>query len=66
VHGGGLVFDRMLDGLRNTVHLPAGWDVASVSQSGTIGTYQGRAFGALINLNGENGYRVTISARKRD
>jgi hypothetical protein len=62
---GVLVFDRTLHGLRNTVLLPAGWDVAAVSQSGTIGTYQGRTFVALINLNGENNYRVTIRAVKR-
>jgi hypothetical protein len=61
---GGLVFDRTLHGLRNTVLLPAGWEVAGVSQSGTIGTYQGRAFVALINLNAENNYRVIIHARK--
>jgi hypothetical protein len=61
---GDLVFDRTLHGLRNTVLLPAGWEVAGVSQSGTIGTYQGRAFVALINLNAENNYRVTIRARK--
>jgi hypothetical protein len=61
---GDLVFDRALHGLRNTVLLPAGWEVAGVSQSGTIGTYQGRAFVALINLNAENNYRVTIRARK--
>lgn len=63
--GGDLVFDRTLHGLRNTVLLPAGWEIAAVSQSGTIGTYQGRAFVALINLNGENNYRVTIHARKK-
>ena len=62
---GVLIFDRTLHGLRNTVLLPAGWDVAGVSQSGTIGTYQGRTFVALINLNGENNYRVTIHAVKR-
>jgi hypothetical protein len=62
---GDLVFDRSLHGLRNTVLLPAGWEVAGVSQSGTIGTYQGRAFVALINLNAENNYRVVIHARKR-
>jgi hypothetical protein len=61
---GDLVFDRALHGLRNTVLLPAGWEVAGVSQSGTIGTYQGRAFVALINLNAENNYRVVIHARK--
>jgi hypothetical protein len=65
-HGAELVFDRTLHGLRNTVLLPVGWDIAAVSQSGTIGTYQGRAFVALINLNGENNYRVTIRARKRE
>jgi hypothetical protein len=59
-----LVFERTLHGLRNTVLLPAGWDVSAVSQSGTIGTYQGRAFVALINLNAENTYRVVIHARK--
>jgi hypothetical protein len=64
--GGDLVFDRTLYGLRNTVLLPAGWDVAGVSQSGTIGTYQGRVFVALINLNGENNYRVAIHAHKRE
>ena len=65
VTDGELVFDRTLHGLRNTVLLPAGWDVAAVSQSGTIGTYQDRMFVSLINLNAENGYRVTIRARKR-
>jgi hypothetical protein len=64
VKDGELVFDRVLHGLRNTVLLPAGWEVAAVSQSGTIGVYQGRAFVALINLNAENEYRVTIRARK--
>jgi hypothetical protein len=59
-----LVFERTLHGLRNTVLLPAGWDVSAVSQSGTIGLYQGRQFVSLINLNGENNYKVTIRARK--
>jgi hypothetical protein len=63
--GGELVFERTLRGLRNTVLLPAGWDVSAVSQSGTIGTYEGRAFVALIDLNAENSYKVTIRARKR-
>ena len=62
---GELVFDRALHGLRNTVLLPAGWDVTAVSQSGTIGLYDGRAFVALINLNAENNYTVTIRARRR-
>jgi hypothetical protein len=61
---GELVFERTLHGLRNTVLLPAGWDVSAVSQSGTIGTFEGRAFVALINLNAENNYKVTIRARK--
>jgi hypothetical protein len=62
---GDLIFDRTLHGLRNTVLLPAGWEVAALSQSGTIGMYQGRAFVALINLNAENSYRVVIHGRKR-
>ncbi len=61
---GELVFARTLRGLRNTVLLPAGWEVSGVSQSGTIGTYRGRAFVALINLNAENAYAVTIRARR--
>ena len=64
VLNGELVFERTLKGLRNTVLLPAGWDVSAVSQSGTIGMYQGRAFVALINLNAENSYKVTIRGRK--
>ena len=63
--GDELIFDRVFYGLRNTVILPAGWEVAAISQSGTIGTYEGRTFVAFINLNGENNYRVTIRARKR-
>jgi hypothetical protein len=63
--GDEFVFDRVLHGLRNTIILPAGWDVAALSQSGTIGTYEGRTFVALINLNGENNYRLTLRARKR-
>jgi hypothetical protein len=62
---GELVFERTLHGLRNTVLLPEGWEITSVSQSGTIGTYQQRrAFVALINLNAENQYKVTIRARR--
>lgn len=62
---GELVFTRTLRGLRNTVLLPEGWEVSAVSQSGTIGrTAQGRAFVALINLNHENQYAVTIRARR--
>jgi hypothetical protein len=64
IENGDLVFDRTVKGLRNTVLLPAGWEVSGVSQSGTIGTYQGRVFVALINLNAENNYRVVIHARK--
>ena len=62
---GDLVFSRTLHGLRNTVLLPVGWEVSACSQSGTIGQYQGRAFVALINLNAENSYSVTIHARKK-
>jgi hypothetical protein len=62
---GELTFQRTLHGLRNTVLLPAGWEVSSVNQSGTIGTYQGRSYVALINLNSENRYQVTIRARQR-
>ena len=64
VVNGTLTFDRPMKGLRNTVILPAGWEVASVSQSATIGVYRGRVFVALINLNAENSYRVAITARK--
>jgi hypothetical protein len=66
IENGDLMFDRPLRGLRNTVLLPAGWDVSAISQSGTIGTYDGRAFVALINLNAENNYKVTIRARSDD
>jgi hypothetical protein len=65
IANGTLTFDRTVKGLRNTILLPAGWDVASVSQSATVGVYQGRAFVALINLNAENAYHVTITARKK-
>src|SRR5262249_55902880 len=40
---GELTFDRTLHGLRNTVLLPAGWEVSGISQAGTIGLYQQRA-----------------------
>jgi hypothetical protein len=60
-----LLFDRTLYGLRNTIILPAGWEISALSQSGTIGTHEGRTFVALINLNGENNYRMTLRARKR-
>lgn len=58
----GLVFQRTLKGLRNTVLLPAGWEVSGVSEAATIGTERGtgRAFVSLINLNASNSYRVTI------
>ena len=65
VSNGVLRFDRPFKGLRNTILLPAGWEISSVSQSGTVGLYQGRVFVALINLNSENAYRVVLTARKR-
>jgi len=65
VVNGTLTFDRPMKGLRNTILLPAGWDVTSVSQSGTVGIFQGRAFVALVNLNAENTYRVVITAKKK-
>ena len=58
------MFRRTLLGLRNTIWLPAGWEVSAVSQAGIIGMNQGRAFVALINLNSENTYEITIRARK--
>ena len=64
VEGGNLVFARTLKGLRNTVLLPAGWEVSEVSQSATIGRAEGRVFVALINLNAENHYDVRIRARR--
>jgi hypothetical protein len=64
VVNGELVFERELHGLRNTILLPEGWDVFSVSQSGTVGLSRGRTFVSLINLNAENNYKVTIRAKK--
>ena len=61
---GDLVFSRTFKGLRNTVLLPAGWEVSAVSQSATVGQYNGRAFVALINLNAENRYSVKIRASR--
>jgi hypothetical protein len=65
VIGDELIFDRVLYGLRNTLVLPAGWEISASSQSGTIGTYDGRTFVSLINLNGENTFRMTLRAKKR-
>jgi hypothetical protein len=62
---GELVFERTLHGLRNTILLPAGWDVSGVSESGTIGSSRGRAFVAFVNLNAANNYKVTLRARRR-
>jgi hypothetical protein len=64
VTNGELVFSAPLHGLRNTILLPAGWEISGVSQSGTIGNYRGRPFVAFVNLNAENQYSVTIHARK--
>ena len=64
LENGQLAFTRTLKGLRNTVLLPAGWTVASVSQSATIGVHEGRTFLAFINLNAENEYVVRIRATR--
>jgi len=61
---GELVFSRTLRGLRNTVLLPAGWQVSEVTQAATIGELDGRAFVAFINLNAENEYGVRIRASR--
>jgi hypothetical protein len=60
-----LTFDRTVKGLRNTILLPAGWEVTSISQSGTVGVYQGRVFVAFVNLNAENAYHVVLTASKK-
>jgi len=60
-----MTFDRTVKGLRNTILLPAGFEVTSVSQSGTVGIYQGRVFVALVNLNAENTYRVIVTASRK-
>ena len=65
VAGDMLKFDRTVKGLRNTILLPEGWEVASVSQAATIGVHEGRVFVALINLNAENQYRVVVTAKRR-
>jgi hypothetical protein len=65
LEGGDLVFEGSLHGLRNTVLLPKGWDVVSVSEVGTVGMYKGRVFVALVNLHSDSAYRVTIRATKR-
>jgi hypothetical protein len=65
LENGDLIFDRTLRGLRNTVLLPEGWEVASLFQSGTIGMYRGRTFIAFVNINAENAYQVTIRATRR-
>lgn len=65
VDQGDLVFERTLHGVRNTVLLPAGWDVAGVSQPANIGMAQGRAFVAFINHRAEDTMRVSIRGRKR-
>jgi hypothetical protein len=64
IERGDLVFSRTVKGLRNTILLPAGWNVSAVSQSATIGQYEGRAFVALINLNAENHYTVRLRASR--
>ena len=64
LENGQLAFTRTLKGLRNTVLLPAGWTVTSVTQSATIGAYEGRTFLAFINLNAENEYVVRIRATR--
>ncbi|MEP6781147.1 MAG: hypothetical protein ABJC26_14725, partial [Gemmatimonadaceae bacterium] len=66
VVNGELRFSRQMKGLRNTILLPVGWEVSSISQSGTVGVYQGRAFVALVNLNSENGYKVAITGRMKN
>ena len=64
VQKGDLLFTLPVYGLRNTVLLPQGWEVSTISQSGTIGSYRNRVFVSFINLNSENNYRITIRARR--
>jgi len=64
IERGQLVFERTLHGLRNTILLPAGWEVSAVSQPATLGIAGGRAFVALINLNAENYYKVILRATR--
>jgi hypothetical protein len=64
VANGTLRFQRTVTGLRNTIWLPAGWEVMNVSQPCTLGTNQGRAFVALVNIQQEEGLKVSLTARR--
>ena len=61
-----LVFNGKLHGLRNTLLLPPGWEVSRISQPGTIGRHDGRAFVAFINIFDGEGIDVEIRARATD
>jgi hypothetical protein len=69
VENGTLMLDRTLHGTRNTILLPAGWEVAASSQPGLLGIaaqapYTGRAFIQLYNLTGEPTQKIVVRARK--
>ncbi len=59
-----LIFDQVLHGPRNTVLLPSGWEVSAVSQPATVGSYQGRSFVAIVNIQNEDSSHVLVRATK--
>ncbi len=60
-----LTFERILHGPRNTILLPEGWEISSVSQPANTGSYQGRIFVALVNIQNEDALRISIRARRK-
>ena len=69
VENGNLIFDRTIYGTRNTILLPAGWEVAASSEPGVIGTaneapYTGRVFIRLFNMTAEPTQKLVVRARK--
>lgn len=60
-----LVFEGTLHGLRNTILLPAGWELSAVSQPANAGNYRGRSFVALVNIEGKDSSGLVIRARHK-
>lgn len=65
VEEGELLFERTLKGVRNTVLLPAGWELTALSTPGTVDTDGGRTCVRFVNGRPEDEMRVSLRARKQ-
>lgn len=53
-------------GPRNTILLPAKWEVSALSQPADFASYRGRSFLAPVNIHNEDSLQISIRGQRKE